>query len=154
DLRHEFRGDVERERAFVRERTRDLDEFPSPYLTGVFDSLAPETWASATVESNRGCPYGCTFCDWGAATLQKIRTFSLERFRADATWLAEHRVPAMWIADANFGILPRDVEVAKILVEVKRQYGYPKRLTTNYAKNTHQHLVDIIELFLDAQLIS
>jgi hypothetical protein len=138
----------------VRERTRDLDEFPSPYLTGVFDSLAPDTWASATIETNRGCPYGCTFCDWGAATLQKIRTFSLDRIRAELTWLAEHKVPAMWIADANFGILPRDVDVARIIVEVKKKYGWPKRLTTNYAKNTQQHLIDIIELFLDAQLIS
>src|SRR5262249_13918263 len=86
----------------IRERTRDLDEFPSPYLTGMFDSLRPEKWPSATIESNRGCPYGCTFCDWGAATLQKIRTFSLERVRAEVTWLAERKVPAMWIADANF----------------------------------------------------
>ncbi len=138
----------------VRDRTRELDEFPSPYLTGVFDSLAPERWASATIESNRGCPYGCTFCDWGAATLQKIRTFSLERVRAEVTWLAERRVPAMWVADANFGILPRDVEVARIIVDVKKKYGYPKRLTTNYAKNTHVHLIDIIELFLEAGLIS
>ena len=138
----------------IRERTRDIDEFPSPYLTGVFDSLAPETWVSATIESNRGCPYGCTFCDWGAATLQKIRTFSLERVRAEVTWLAERRVPSMWVADANFGILPRDVEVAKIIVDIKKQYGYPKRLTTNYAKNTQQHLVEIIELFLEAGLIS
>ena len=138
----------------IRERTRDIDEFPSPYLTGVFDSLAPETWVSATIESNRGCPYGCTFCDWGAATLQKIRTFSLERVRAEVTWLAERKIPSIWVADANFGILPRDVEVARIIVDIKKQYGYPKRLTTNYAKNTQQHLVEIIELFLEAGLIS
>ena len=138
----------------TRERTRVIDDFPSPYLTGVFDSLEPERWVSATLESNRGCPYGCTFCDWGAATLQKIRTFSLERIRAEVTWLAERRVPAVWIADANFGILPRDVEVAKIIVDVKKTYGYPRRLTTNYAKNTHQHLIDIIELFMENGLIS
>jgi hypothetical protein len=138
----------------ARERARDIDDFPSPYLTGVFDSLEPERWVSATVESNRGCPYGCTFCDWGAATLQKIRTFSLERVRAEVTWLAERRVPAIWVADANFGILRRDVEVARIIVDVKKTYGYPRRLTTNYAKNTHQHLIEIIELFMENGLIS
>ena len=31
------------------------------------------------LESNRGCPYGCTFCDWGSATLSKVRNFDLDR---------------------------------------------------------------------------
>lgn len=138
----------------VRERSRDLDDFPSPYTTGVFDPLDPATFVSATIETNRGCPYGCTFCDWGAATLQKIRTFSLERVRADIAWVAEHRLPGMWIADANFGILPRDVEVAKILAESKRRTGYPKRLTVQYSKNTHKHMLEILEIFFDVGLIA
>lgn len=47
-------------------RIDNLDSIPSPYLTGVFDKLIeqhPEVTWSATVESNRGCPYACTFCD-------------------------------------------------------------------------------------------
>lgn len=137
-----------------RERARDLDVFPSPYLEGIFDSLNPKTFVSATIESNRGCPYGCTFCDWGAAILQKIRTFSLERVRAEVEWIARNEIPAMWIADANYGVLPRDVEIARIIAESKKRTGYPKRLTVQYAKNTHQHLVEIIEIFLEAGLIS
>lgn len=47
--------------------------FPSPYLTGEFDEIDPARWRSATIETNRGCPYGCTYCDWGSATLSRIR---------------------------------------------------------------------------------
>ena len=36
---------------------------------------------SVTVETNRGCPYGCTFCDWGSATMSRMRKFDLQRVR-------------------------------------------------------------------------
>ncbi|MCB1005049.1 MAG: hypothetical protein KDB35_12780, partial [Acidimicrobiales bacterium] len=49
-----------------RERLSDLNVLPSPYLTGEFDHIAPEAWVCVIHETNRGCPYGCTFCDWGS----------------------------------------------------------------------------------------
>ena len=30
-------------------------------------------------ETNRGCPYLCTFCDWGSATFTKVRKFLDDR---------------------------------------------------------------------------
>lgn len=138
-----------------RERTEDLDELPSPYLSGLFDGLfASEPFGFATIETNRGCPYGCVYCDWGAATLQKIRTFSLERVRSELEWLGSHRIFGAWIVDANFGILPRDIEIARLVVATKKKFGFPGRLVTNYAKNTQRHLVEIIETFVDAGIIS
>lgn len=138
-----------------RERAKDLDAFPSPYLTGLFDGLfASQPFGFATIETNRGCPYGCVYCDWGAATLQKIRTFSLERVRAEIEWIGRHRIFGAWIVDANFGILPRDVDIARLVVATKKEFGFPRRLVTNYAKNTQRHLAEIIEMFLDADIIS
>ena len=32
--------------------------------------------AGAIIETNRGCPYGCTFCDWGSATRSRIQISS------------------------------------------------------------------------------
>jgi tRNA A37 methylthiotransferase MiaB len=56
-------------------RLDDL-EIPSPYLTGVFDKIMEEAdpnhvW-NGTLETNRGCPFACTFCDWGSLTYAKI----------------------------------------------------------------------------------
>lgn len=146
-----------------RERTRELESYPSAYLNGAFDGLlggsdgvgggAESPFESATLETNRGCPYGCTFCDWGSATLQKLRRFDLDRVRAEIEWIVSHRVPEIWIADANFGILPRDLEIAEALCEARRRTGFPRRVVVNYAKNTHAHLVDIVERFVDAGLV-
>ena len=80
----------------------------------------------AMLETNRGCPYGCTFCDWGSATLSRIRKFDLERVNAELEWFAQNEYPASFIADANFGIIERDVEIAEKIAELKSKYGYPK----------------------------
>ena len=67
-----------------RDRIADLDAIPSPILTGIFDPYAP-AHASQTIplERHRGCPYGCTFCDWSSATLSRIRKFDLNRVFAE-----------------------------------------------------------------------
>ena len=86
--------------------------------------------------------------------MQDVRSFSLERVRAEIAWIARQRLPGMWIADANFGILPRDVEIARMIADAKRDTGFPKRLTVQYAKNTQRHLLEIIEIFIAAGLVS
>jgi radical SAM superfamily enzyme YgiQ (UPF0313 family) len=138
----------------ARPRAQDLNIYPSPYLNGLFEQIDYQQWNSAALESNRGCPYGCTFCDWGSATLQKIRCFDFERVTAEIEWLARHQIAEFWITDANFGIFERDVEITRVICQMRRQYGYPHRLITNYAKNTKKYLVEIIELLVEAGLLS
>lgn len=127
-----------------RERIADLDALPSPFLSGWFDDLGGDLFFSAVLETNRGCPYGCTFCDWGSATRSRIRTFGLERVTAEIDWIAAHGFEHLLLADANFGILERDREVAEALVRARRRHGAPVVLGTNYAKNPKRHVVDIV----------
>ncbi len=136
-----------------RERVSDLDLIPSPYLLGMFEPFGMEK-AGAIIETNRGCPYGCTFCDWGSATLSKIRLFSLERVFAELEWSASHHIEICALADANFGIIERDVLIAEKIAELKRHYGYPRILATNYAKNTVTHLRRIIEVLADVKVLT
>lgn len=137
----------------ARLRSPDPNLFPSPYLNGVFDKLEWKSWNAITLETNRGCPYACTFCDWGSATMQKMRCFEIERIRAEIEWMAQHKIPKLWIADSNFGIFERDLEITEIICELKERYGYPRLVITNYAKNTKQHLVDIIEMLVEHGLV-
>jgi radical SAM superfamily enzyme YgiQ (UPF0313 family) len=137
-----------------RARSENPNQYPSPYLNGIFESLDYQDWSSAPIESNRGCPYGCTFCDWGSATLQKIRLFEPERVAAEIDWLGRHGIAELWITDANFGIFERDVEITRIICQTKSKYGFPTRIITNYAKNTKKHLVTMIEMLVDAGLLS
>ncbi|MBF0357161.1 MAG: cobalamin-dependent protein [Magnetococcales bacterium] len=129
-----------------QEKFIDLDEIPSPYLTGVFDSLMTrETgfrWM-ALWESNRGCPYGCTFCDWGSDTLSKVRRFSMGRLQQEIAWFGEKNIAFLFGCDANFGILPRDYEIAQMLVDIKKKTGFPEKFRVSFAKKTNEKVLDI-----------
>lgn len=136
-----------------RTRLKEPDSIPSPYLTGVFDSYDGAVEA-AIIESNRGCPFGCTFCDWGSATRQKVRKFDLDRVEREIEWIGRNQVRVIWIADANFGMYDRDIELARHIVEVKKQYGFPREVVVNYTKNTTRRLVEIIKAFSAGGIIS
>ncbi|HWJ64789.1 MAG TPA: radical SAM protein [Acidimicrobiales bacterium] len=136
------------------ERIADLDSVPSPYLTGEFDHIDPGAWHYAlSIESNRGCPYGCTFCDWGSSTLSRIRKFSLERVAAEVEWAAGRGVPSITIADANFGIMSRDVEIARAIADTRRRSSHPEWVSFTPAKNTTKHLIPIMDEFRRAGVV-
>ncbi|MGK4004040.1 radical SAM protein [Sorangium sp. So ce1036] len=135
-----------------RQRTADVNVFPSAYLTGSFDGCRMDEFVAACLETNRGCPYGCTFCDWGQATLQKIRTFDLDRIRGEIEWIATHRIPILMCADANFGVLERDVEIARMVADARRRHGFPRQLAVNYAKNATDRIAEIIRILRDADI--
>src|SRR5690606_32270922 len=139
-------------RTAPRERIADLNTVPSPVLLGIYEGFLPAGGGPGglNIETNRGCPYGCTFCDWGSATLSRVRKFDLDRVFAELEWCARNKVQTVGIADANFGIFERDVEIAERIAELKATYGYPKNIGNNYAKNTVKHLSKIIEIFTDA----
>jgi radical SAM superfamily enzyme YgiQ (UPF0313 family) len=139
-------------RTATRIRFRAPDEIPSPYLNGVFDCYGDVS--AAIIESNRGCPFGCTFCDWGSATQQKVRKFSVQRVRDEITWLAERKVRILWIADANYGMYDRDIEIAEWIRDTKKKTGYPREVVVNYTKNATRRLAKIIEIFADSGICS
>lgn len=130
-----------------RPRILDLDQLPSPYLDGWFSGEHAMTWVAAIVETNRGCPYGCTFCDWGSATLSKIRQFGMDRVRAEIEWVARNKISILWLADANFGILERDIAIAEWIGQCRRKFGHPRQVVVNYAKNATKRLAEIMRIF-------
>jgi len=141
-------------RTRARDRLTDLDLVPSPFANGLFDSVGEAGLPYLIIETNRGCPYGCTYCDWGSATLSRIRKYDLERVFRDLEWAARHKVGFVMNADANFGVFPRDVEIARKVVELKRQYGYPRLFGANYAKNTVQHLTQIVDTLVEGGILA
>ena len=129
-------------------RIDDLDNIPSPYLTDVFKPLMekfPEVRWNATLESNRGCPYACTFCDWGSLTYNKVKKFGLERVYQEFEWVGKNKCDFVSLTDANFGIFPeRDSLIADKLIEVQKTYNNPKAYTISWAKNQKREVVEIV----------
>ncbi|MFK7977161.1 MAG: radical SAM protein [Halioglobus sp.] len=148
-----FRSGTGYARTPDRDRIADLNTIPSPYLMGLFDEFG-SVRAGAVIESNRGCPYGCTFCDWGSATLSKVRRFDMDRVYAELEWSAKHQIEDASIADANFGMLERDVDIALKIAELRRTYGFPRSVPINYAKNQVRYLRKIIEIFADVDILT
>lgn len=134
-------------------RSRDLSAHPSPFEAGVFEPLLAEHahWFSA-FETNRGCPFSCTFCDWGSAVQSKVVRFPESRLYADLRWLGEKRIKSVFCADANFGILPRDLELAREVADVRRSLGFPKAFQVQTAKNITGRVVEIQQVLTEAGL--
>ena len=130
------------------QRIDTLEDIPSPYLTGVFDKLITETtgveW-NATLETNRGCPYACTFCDWGSLTYNKVKKFDLQRVFDELEWIGKNKCGFVSITDANFGMfIERDNAIADKLLEVQAKYGYPYTFSVAWAKNQKAEVFDIV----------
>ena len=136
-------------------RIRDLD-FPSPYLDGSFDELIaahPEIEWMPTLETDRGCPYKCTFCDWGSLTSSKVVKFGLERVFAELEWFSKMKMPFLTMTNANFGIFKeRDILIAEKIVELSKNTGYPKGISVSYAKNSNADVFKIVEKFKEANI--
>lgn len=134
-------------------------EFPySFYLeqSSYYENML-ETFGTNTVavwETNRGCPYSCSFCDWGSNTMSKLRLFPMERIKEEIEWFGRMKVGFLMLADANFGLLPRDLEIADLVVETNKKYGFPKYFTYNTAKNNPDRTLEIAKKFLDSGLLS
>jgi len=115
-------------------------DFPSPYLAGLFDGMMrehPSLLFSMTIETNRGCPYSCAFCDWGPVRHRLLR-MPMERVKAEIDWAAAHRIEYIVNADGNIGILERDGEIVDYVIETRRRTGYPKKFNGNFAKNSDE----------------
>ena len=127
-----------------KKRIYDITDYPSPYAAKVFDRIVekyPDITFHATLETNRGCPYGCAFCDW--CFTKKIRLFPMERVKRDIDWISEHKIPYCYCADANFGILERDIETANYILEANKRNGYPQVFKPCYAKNSDETVFEI-----------
>ena len=131
-----------------------MEEIPSPYLTGVFDKIVaenPDVEWNGTLETNRGCPFACTFCDWGSLTYNKVKHFEPQRVYDELEWMAKHKCGFISITDANFGMFPgRDSLIADKIIEVQNTYGYPKTVSVAWAKNQKREVVEIVKKLLDA----
>jgi len=145
--------------SFVRnpniDRVRDLDEIPSPFLEGAFDSIMAanpnESWIGLW-ETNRGCPFRCTFCDWGSATAGKVTKFGEERLFREVDWFAEKKIEYIFCCDANFGIQKRDVDIANYVANIKKATGYPVALSVQNTKNATERAYLTQKILSDAGL--
>lgn len=126
----------------------EVDKLPSPYLQGLYDTLLDNRGDyeyQMILETNRGCPFGCAFCYWGNAN-RRIRLFDLQRIKAEIDWLSRHKIKYVFGADANYGMVRRDYEIAEMFVTSKKSSGYPAAFRVCYGKNAEDNIFEIAKL--------
>ena len=120
-------------------------DYPSPYLTGVFDSILknyPEIDFHTVIETNRGCPYSCAYCDWGNLKCP-VRFFPEERVMNELKWLSDNGISGFGCADANFGMFERDEKFVDEMVRLHNEYGVLSRFQVSSAKNSNDRVFSI-----------
>jgi len=135
----------------TQDKAEGVENYPSPYLTGIFDKLlnVPEGMEfNAQLETNRGCPYHCSFCDWCDYDLP-MRQFPMERVKKDLEWISEHRISYCMCVDSNFGLFERDEEIAEFAVSLKKKNGFPDKFGACFAKNKTDRIFTINKMFND-----
>jgi putative methyltransferase len=128
---------------------------PSPYLNGHLSKFIKEGRQNliGLWETNRGCPYSCSFCDWGVRTMNKLRLHDLDKIKAEIGYFAGNKIEDIYITDCNFGILERDLEIARMLSESKEKYGFPKRVRIQFAKKSNDTVFNISKILHEKDML-
>lgn len=123
----------------ITQRLSNLNSIPSPILEGfynfIMEKYPKDTLWQVTYETMRGCPYRCAFCDIGDLYWNKITTFDTERIKKEIDWMSENKIEYVSVCDSNWGLLDRDLELNRYVIEKKLATGYPKFWDVTWAKN-------------------
>jgi radical SAM superfamily enzyme YgiQ (UPF0313 family) len=125
----------------------DLNDIPSPYLSGLMDKELEDNH-KPLMQTTRGCPFACTFCQEGADYFNKIRRFSIKRLKDELNYIAKRvKVPSLSLADSNFGMYKEDLEFCKEIVSIREKYNnWPENLEGISGKNNKKIVLEAISI--------
>ena len=136
----------------ILDRIKDLNEIPSPYLNGMFDKFF-DGKLTPFIETNRGCPFTCSFCHTGNGYHNKINKFTENRVKDEIDYIGKRAqkvgIVNLHLADVNFGMYETDRQTAKFLVKSKEEYNWPLMVMGTTGKNRKELVIDITNILGD-----
>ena len=133
-------------------RIKKLDEIPSPYTTGILDKFF-DGKLSPMMQTNRGCPFHCTFCADGKDEVNQVNYFSTERVKEELDYIVKHKhrdTRNMIFSDLNFGMYPRDQEIAQYISDLQLKHSYPDFIYISTGKNQKEKVINAIKTLKDS----
>lgn len=106
------------------------------------------------IETSRGCPYKCSFCDWGGGTYTKTVKKNFAIVIDEISWACENKIDTISFTDANFGMYSIDIEYIKHVIKEKEKYGFPKQVIIQPTKTKIDQLTKIYTLLAEHDLLS
>jgi radical SAM superfamily enzyme YgiQ (UPF0313 family) len=134
----------------TKPRHKEVEDVPSPWLTGIQDEFFDGKLAPM-IETNRGCPFTCTFCVQGTKYYSKIHNFSVDRIKEEITYIAKRirshspNMGTLRIADSNYGMYERDIEISAHIGLMQKEYGWPTFIDATTGKNKPERIIKSVE---------
>jgi hypothetical protein len=141
-------GSIARNEMYARHK--EVDDIPSPWLTGIQDEFFDGKLAPM-IETNRGCPFQCTYCVQGTNWYTKVHYFSLDRIKEELEYVARvvaERSPTMTmlrIADSNYGMFERDIDISAHIGKIQKEYKWPTFIDVTTGKNRPDRVIKSVE---------
>jgi radical SAM superfamily enzyme YgiQ (UPF0313 family) len=127
-------------------RIKKLDEIPSPYTTGLMDKFF-DGKLTPMLQTNRGCPFKCTFCTDGKDEVNKVNSFSTQRVKEELDYMVKmipENTHNLLISDLNFGMYPRDQETCDFIAEHQTKHDFPHFILVSTGKNQKEKIIKAI----------
>jgi len=136
-------------------REKNIEEIESPYTSGILDKFFSSPLIPA-LETNRGCPFSCTYCADGIKDKNKVSKFKSDRVRNDINYIARktHKTKELIVTDLNFGMYVGDVETAEHISKARSKYNYPDSLSASAGKNKPDRIMQIIKILKGIWFVS
>jgi len=133
-------------------RMTDLEEVPSPYLEGLLDKFFDGNLIPV-METTRGCPFSCNFCNFGDDYYSKIRAFDMEIVRQELRYIAnkvqDSGLTYLILTDMNFGMYTRDIEVANEIIRCRDEHQWPISVYIETGKNRIDNVSKVVDILKD-----
>ena len=127
-------------------RALDLAALPSPYLAGLFDKFFPlnlQPW----IETTRGCPYACTFCNDGHGSRNGVYRKLKHQVQEELEYIAAKAVNSvLGMADLNFAMFKEDLDTAHTISSIIKKYDWPHQVETSMGKSHPERLTAAVDI--------
>tara|TARA_R110001599_G_scaffold50839_8_gene143144 strand:+ start:12568 stop:14574 length:2007 start_codon:yes stop_codon:yes gene_type:complete len=137
-----------------RSRLKDIKSYESPYLNGFYDKLVSENDSgleySAIVESARGCPFQCAFCEIGEKYYTKVYK-NYDKIKQEIDWITENKIEYITDANSNYGMYyDLDMDLSLYVKSKKEETGYPHAFRVTWVKGQADRVLEIAKVLEDA----
>jgi hypothetical protein len=121
DISWEIRSDIQRNHYIDKENYSVYEDNQEYLATAIKYAKDNKMEPFVIIETTRGCPYKCVFCEWGGGINTKIIKKDIDIVKRDILALINAGYKDTYLTDANFGVFEdRDIEIFR--------FGWQNRL--------------------------